>query len=68
MTNVGVRNPWESLALSTEASRDHTGLENSLFFCESQSFDLRINGADPMDTLHSISTAQLNQECASSAG
>ena len=69
MTNVGARKPVvESLALSTEASRDDTGLEILLLFLRIPKFYLaRVDGAHPMDKLREISTAQLNQVCASDA-
>ena len=69
MTNVGARKPVvESLALSTEASRDNTGLEISFAFSVNPKvLACARRWGDPIDKLRAISTAQLNQVCATDA-
>ncbi len=66
MTNVGARKPVvESLALSTEASRDNTGLEISFAFSVNpEVLACARRWGDPIDKLRANSTAQLNQVCA----
>jgi hypothetical protein len=70
VTNVGARKPVvESLALSTEASRDNTGLEISFAFSVNPKvLACARRWGDPIDKLRANSTAQLNQVCAASAG
>ncbi len=66
VTNVGARKPVvESLALSTEASRENTGLEISIAFSVNPKvLACTRRWGDPFDKLRAISTAQLNLVCA----
>ncbi len=58
----------ESLALSTEASHDNTGLEFSFAFSVNpEVLSCARRWGDPMDKLRAISTALLDQVCASDA-